>query len=644
MMIKAIVNFILEKLLINHIESWNFDKKKESIDNYDLNGQQAFFALLSVDPGYFDKQEVIKKADKALSHNFDLLGSGNFQFNDKMPWNSDFVSGYTWPEKYYKIINKYPVFTLKKNIDYKLPWELSRCQHLPVLGLAYSIMNEDKYAEDIVRQVENWIENNPYKRGINWFVSMEVAIRAINWIWTYQLIKNATVLTEDFNKTFLNCLYLHGRYISENLEENSRGNHLFADLIGLIYLGFFFDTEEAKSWEEKGYKRLYQEIDYQFKDGVHYEQSTNYHFLVTEFVASAILLAQANDLNVPDRILKQYEKILEFIMHYTRTDGTAPIVGDADDGRLYKTFVDDINDHRYLLNIGAILFNRADFKAAYSDFNPMSYLLLGDDGFKKFQSITPEETGAKSIAYPETGFFISRHKDIYLLIKAGTQQKPEMTAHLHNDIFSFVLSIGNKNILIDPGTYVYARDPAWRNKFRGTAYHNTVMIDGFEQNRFFKPIKFHPRLFGLKSYDTFTKILKWETTSDFDLFEAEHYGYKKLKDPVVHRRRIYFDKKEEQIEIADTFDCQREHKFEWFFHFAPMKLELDERNPPVIRTTGNGPNIEIALQNAPEGMECEVMESWFSLGYGIKEKSKTVVYGFSASGNEESSFLIRIDR
>lgn len=643
-MIKANVQIALGKLLLNQIESWKFGKKKESIDNYDLNEQQAFFTLLSVDPGYFDKQDVIKKADKALSHNFDLLGSGSFQFNYKIPWNCDFVSGYTWPEKYYKKINKYPVFTLKKNIDYKLPWELSRCQHLPVLGLAYSIVNEDKYAQDIVRQVENWIENNPYKRGINWFVSMEVAIRAVNWIWTYQFIKNATVLTEDFNRIFLNCLYLHGRYIFENLEDNSRGNHLAADLIGLIYLGFFFDTDESKSWKETGYNRLYEEIDYQFKDGVHYEQSTNYHFLVAEFVTSAILLAQVNDLEVPDRILKQYEKMLEFVLCYTRPDGTAPIIGDADDGRLYKIFVDDINDHRYLLNVGVVLFNRADFKAAYPEFNPMSYLLLGDYGFKKFKSIAPEETSAKPIAYPETGFFISRHKDIYLLIKTGTQQKPEMTAHLHNDIFSFVLSIGRRNIVIDPGSYVYARDPEWRNKFRGTAYHNTVMIDDVELNGFINPFKFHPRLFGLKNYNTLTKILKWETTPDFDLFEAEHYGYRKLRDPVVHRRRIYFDKKEEQIKITDRFDCKREHKFEWFFHFAPIELEKDERNPLVIRTIGNGPNIEIALQNAPDGMGCEVMESWFSMSYGIKKKSKTIVCGFSGSVSEEVSFLIRMSK
>ena len=28
--------------------------------------------------------------------------------------------------------------------------------------------------------------------------------------------------------------------------------------------------------------------------------------------------------------------------------------------------------------------------------------------------------------------------------------------------------------LIDPGTYTYVGDPAWRNRFRGTAAHNTI--------------------------------------------------------------------------------------------------------------------------------------------------------------------------
>lgn len=642
-MLKILYQHFVNKILKNQFEAISFKFRKKAEISYELNKDLNFFNLSHKNLQLFDLEKVLKKANLIMDRKFNLLGSGEYQFN-KIPWHSDFVSGYKWQLKYYKNISKYKVFKKKCNISIKLPWELSRCQHMPLLGLAFLINKNQEYLNEFIYQINDWLENNTYKNGINWLVSMEVSIRAINWIWAYQFFNISQSFSDEFKDKFFKSLYLHGRYIIDNLEGNSRGNHLISNFIGLIYLGLFFDTEESKGWRRLGYRGIHEEIRHQFKAGIHYEKSTNYHFLVVEFITSAILLAKANNIKVPEDVLIQNEKMIEFIMYYIQPDGTAPIIGDADDGRLYKIFCDDINDHRYILNIGAVLFNRSDFKIAYPQFHQMTYLLLGEDGLNKFNNIPIKEKEIKSKAYPQTGFFFSRYKDIYLLIKSGTEKKPEMSAHLHNDIFSFVLSIGNGNILIDPGTFIYSRYPEWRNRFRSTAFHNTVMIDCIEQNEFYEPARFHPHLFCLKSYDTITKTLKWDTNPEFDLFEAEHYGYQKLKDPVIHKRKIFFDKIRKQIEITDTFICKEKHYLEWLFHFEPMILEQDKRDSLIVRTKSNGFNIELALLNKKEEMVCVIMGSGFSRNFGVKQKNKCVKYLTNVNGTTEYKFLLDIKR
>src|SRR5688500_6785364 len=124
---------------------------------------------------------AIKKADEICDHYFDLLGSGPTYLGYPINWHLDFISQMEYPpDKYYKDIKpaKYP-----GGHDIKVPWELSRCQHLAWLGQAYWFSGDEKYAEEFVDEVNDWIEKNPPRLGVNWVTAMDVAIRAVNWLW-----------------------------------------------------------------------------------------------------------------------------------------------------------------------------------------------------------------------------------------------------------------------------------------------------------------------------------------------------------------------------------------------------------------------------------------------------------------------------
>ena len=105
-----------------------------------------------------------------------------------------------------------------------------------------------------------------------------------------------------------------------------------------------------------------------------------------------------------------------------------------------------------------------------------------------------------------------------------------IAAHGHADALAFTLSVGGREFLVDPGTYAYHTQGAWRSYFRGTAAHNTVRVDGRDQSQpggNFMWLRKAPAGCNL-----------WRTSVERDVFEGWHGGYAGLADPVMHRRRI----------------------------------------------------------------------------------------------------------
>ncbi|NQE52327.1 hypothetical protein C5S29_01940, partial [ANME-1 cluster archaeon GoMg3.2] len=167
-------------------------------------------------------EQTINDADEICNHIFDLLGSGKVKLGEEIDWHLDFKTGFRWnPKTCYLGTRKHA--TLDDDSDVKVPWELSRCQHFVTLGKAYWYIKEskidgEKYAREFVNQIRDWIDANPVELGVNWACTMDVAIRAVNWIWGYYFFCDSPSLTNEFKIKFFKSLFLHGRHIINNLE------------------------------------------------------------------------------------------------------------------------------------------------------------------------------------------------------------------------------------------------------------------------------------------------------------------------------------------------------------------------------------------------------------------------------------------
>jgi uncharacterized heparinase superfamily protein len=573
------------------------------------------------------ESQIVVEADRICGHVFDLLGSGPTPLGDKIDWHVDFKTGHRWnPQTYYKRIRPAPY---PGGYDIKVPWELSRCQHFAWLGQAYWFTEDEKYAQEFVDQVLDWIEQNPPQFGVNWACTMDVAIRVVNWLWGYYFFKDSPSLDDDFLLAFLKSLLAHGQHIFCNLENQGdfTGNHYLSDLVGLVYLGILCpEFKDARRWREFGLQELEEEMFKQvYPDGIDFEASISYHRLVTEMFLSVVILAQLNGHGFSDPFMERLEKMLDFVMYITKPDGAAPPIGDNDNGRLYRLRVWDPPerewvDFRYLLAIGAVLFEREDFAQAAGGQWEEAIWLLGERAARFRRSVEdkkPLPLRLKSRRFADAGIYVMRHEDLHMVVDAGPVGQNGNGGHAHNDTLSFELYANGQTLIVDSGTYVYTADYEARNQFRSTSYHNVVAVDGNELNRFGEV-----RIFQLTE-DDLPEVHCWAIDGDYDFLDVSHHGYERFENPVVHRRQVFLDKQDGMWIMRDLFTGDGRHRLEWYWHFAPsVRLDLCEHTL-FVRDQDNHVILEVLFSDV-EKAKLEQRTGWISPGYGVRVKAPLV--------------------
>lgn len=582
------------------------------------------------------EEVTIKKGDEICDHFFDLLGSGPTALGNPINWHLDFISKKEYPPStYYKDIKPadYP-----GGHDIKVPWELSRCQHFIWLGQAYWFSGNEKYAEEFVNEVTDWIDKNPPRMSVNWVTAMDVAIRAVNWLWGYFFFIDSPRLTDEFLIKFQKSLLSHGRHIMGNLENSGvPNNHYLSNLAGLIFLGVLLPQfKESEKWLSFALRELESQTLRQVRDdGVDFESSTSYHRLVTEIVITSVVLAKLNGYEFKKAFNDRLEKMIEFIMYITKPDGSSPLLGDIDNGRLQRLKIwgeggREWVDYRYLLGIGAVLFNRVDFAYLAGDQWQEAIWLLGRSASLFLQqSYSP--IALDSHGFLNSGVFVFRASDTYLIVNAGPIGQKKIGGHAHNDALSFELYASGQTWVVDPGTYVYTSNQSMRNLFRSTSYHSTVAIDGQEINRIEREIMFEI------GEDAETHIEKWITSNIYDYLRVSHNGYKRLKESVIHQRAFFFDKVGHICFIRDKFKGKGSHKIEWNWPIPPGLMPIKKGNEYFIRNMkGNFVKI-IILSN--DDIDTSIDAGMISPSYGsLLEGANFIKFITKTDGKEKYQF------
>lgn len=246
--------------------------------------------------------EVVNRSNVAEARRIWRCIRGDYRPID---WQLDFKSGYRWNERTWHANIR---FGDVRGADVKVPWELSRMQHLPVLALAahyagasHLSSRPETFAAEARNQMLDFIATNPPGFGVNWACAMDVAIRAANMIIARDmLVATGAELDPEFESIFASGMLAHARHIARNLEWSPvfRGNHYLADITGLLFSAAFLpNNDETDSWLSFAAAELQVELGYQFHpDGSNFEASACYHRLSAEIVLWALALLE----NLPE--------------------------------------------------------------------------------------------------------------------------------------------------------------------------------------------------------------------------------------------------------------------------------------------------------------------------------------------------------
>jgi hypothetical protein len=587
------------------------------------------------------EEKVIERARRIREGRFSLLGLRDLDFGSPPDFHLEPTSGRRSPLMHWSLFDE---LGGELAVDKKIVWELNRCQYFKTLGRAYWYTRDEAYAETFVAHLGAWMEQNPPGRGLNWVSSLEVAFRAISWLWALYFFRDSKSLTPTLFLRALKYLYLHGRHLETYLSTYSSPNtHLTGEALGLFYLGTLLpELTCAARWRETGERILIAELGRHVRpDGVYFEQSSYYQRYTSDFYTHLYILKQINDGRLAPELEEKLTALLDHLMHITCPDGTTPFYGDDDGGRLVILDERERNDFRAALSTGASLFARPDYKFVAGEAAEETIWLLGCRGLQSFDELDTLPPGATSRAFNDGGYYVMRDgwtdASNYMLIDCGPHGTLNC-GHAHADALSFVAAAHGRTLLVDPGTFTYTGSKESRDHFRSSLAHNTLAVDGESSSVPDGP-------FTWKQIAV-ARARAWTSQKRFDFFEGEHDGYARLSSPAVHVRSLLFLKNDYWV-LRDRVETTGAHRYELRFHFASdadPALEINDEVEAVRESRQDAPGLELFGFATDGGGAWQKEEDWVSRCYGARETATICRFSTEAEGAQEFvTFLIPRD-
>ena len=430
------------------------------------------------------------------------------------------------------------------------PWQFARMRFLPKLAEYYARSGDERCAAAFVKIVSSFIDQMPPPdhsmppySTVSWR-TLDTGLRATSLAAAYPAFAHSPKLTNDFKRRFFAFLHEHALRVIPSKTQN---NWRVMELRGLIDIALVFpDLPEADEWrqfaERELEKMLFSQI---YPDGFQFELSTDYHTIIDSDYGAIFDRYRTVGREPPGYILKGLELAYELYPRLTRPDRRLPQLNDGGAAKIIPRMKRALHFYPH----------REDFRWFATD---------GAEG-------RPPEY--LSYAFPWSGAVVFRDSWRRDAVWGYVDMSPFGYSHQHEDKLNFLLFAYGKEMLTDAGNYEY--DTSEMRKYViSTRAHNTVMIDGKEQNN---------RKTWRWSQDMLQKKAdyEFESRANSEIAKASFTGGygtgAEYTDKVTHTRTVEFIKGDQPyFRVIDELVATdgKEHSYEQMWHLEKCALDL----------------------------------------------------------------------
>jgi hypothetical protein len=461
---------------------------------------------------------------------------------------------------------------------------------------AFVLTGDKRYREALRSSLTDWMVTNPLGKGVNWTVAMEAALRGISLCLTMDLLWPFSLEEKSWLDQLTASLWQHLRFIEAHSEFSFlvRSNHYLSNITGLTTLSAYLRGPGMGRRLRKNARAVQREILLQtYADGGDCEASTGYHVLVAQMFLHSLVVQRRMGVAIAAQFESRLRRMFEWIDALADDSWKLPHLGDCDNGRV-ELLIDDIEQsmrpaaERHSLHVGSLM-------------GLASQLINVDPGKREPLSLLPDS----GLAVLRAG----RASVVFCAMPNGLQGKG---SHTHCDKLSFVFRLGADEVFCDSGSRCYTRSAELRNQDRSTRAHNTLMIDGAEQNS----LSNDPRLL----FQCGNEAAVSPISSDGDrIVRAAHQGYSRMG--IDHQRTVQLD--EDEMLITDQLQGSGDHLLDLQFVLGPAWSASSEMmSGTTVRCVITGPQ-RLTLQ----------CESQTSLTLSLTSAEISREYGAALTGS-----------
>lgn len=516
------------------------------------------------------RAEIIDAAESIRKHQFRLFGKHAVDIGDPIDWNAAYEPGISgkapsWPPG--SSYQREGVLTAKQG-DIRFTWNLNRQQHFLDLGQAYWCTGREEFTREFMDDVSAWIEQNPYHQSVNWLDSYEIALRGIFWIFGYLFFFSSDTVDAEFVSRFYHSLFLQAHTVHDLLNASAKQmetHHLVMSAAFLYLAGIVFpEYAQSKALSKFGWDILQWDTAWLTLDQLVGESLAS---LVTSIEAYCIvlILRQIHRVHVPVAVTKGLATMLRQMSLFVKPNGKLTRVGEHHTVQVLRGMFAQTEDFRYLFSLAAVLTSDGELKHLGQSFDEPLLWFLGTEGRDHFEALNVKGAAQQSYLAPNQSYAVMRSgwgpENGYCIISNNPSRPPRGQRLKHSDLLSVEVYANGHELLIDAGPYSFRDENEWNQYFCSTYAHNSLTVDRIKHLDFAEP--------GVGG-----EFDRWVSTDTFDLISGYHTGFEELEEPIRHRRSIFYWKPGYWI-ICDLLTGEGRHYFDQFFHFSPLRLQVD---------------------------------------------------------------------